>query len=48
MLYGCLGVAGATQNAFNRAWAVPGDPRPNPITAACADCCCPSWAPESS
>ena len=32
-LYGCLGVAGATQNAFNRAWAVPRNRRPNPITA---------------
>jgi membrane protein len=30
-LYGCLGAAGATQNAFNRAWAVPRDERPNPI-----------------
>jgi len=30
-LYGCLGVAGATQNAFNRAWAVPRSERPNPI-----------------
>ena len=30
-LYGCLGAAGATQNAFNRAWAVPRDQRPNPI-----------------
>jgi YihY family inner membrane protein len=30
-LYGCLGVAGATQNAFNRAWAVPRNERPNPI-----------------
>jgi membrane protein len=30
-LYGCLGVAGATQNAFNRAWAVPRNKRPNPI-----------------
>jgi membrane protein len=32
-LYGCLGVAGAAQNAFNRAWAVPRNRRPNPITA---------------
>lgn len=32
-LYGCLGAAGATQNAFNRAWAVPRNRRPNPITA---------------
>jgi membrane protein len=31
-LYGCLGAAGATQNAFNRAWAVPRNQRPNPIT----------------
>ena len=31
MLYGCLGAAGATQNAFNRAWAVPRNERPNPI-----------------
>jgi YihY family inner membrane protein len=30
-LYGCLGAAGATQNAFNRAWAVPRNRRPNPI-----------------
>lgn len=30
-LYGCLGVAGATQNAFNRAWAVPRNKRPNPL-----------------
>ncbi|HEU4973714.1 MAG TPA: YihY/virulence factor BrkB family protein [Baekduia sp.] len=30
-LYGCLGLAGATQNAFNRAWAVPRNERPNPI-----------------
>jgi YihY family inner membrane protein len=30
-VYGCLGVAGATQNAFNRAWAVPRNERPNPI-----------------
>jgi membrane protein len=32
-LYGCLGVAGAIQNAFNRAWAVPRNLRPNPITS---------------
>ena len=32
-LYGCLGVAGAMQNAFNRAWAVPRNSRPNPITS---------------
>lgn len=32
-LYGCLGAAGATQNAFNRAWAVPRNRRPNPVTA---------------
>ena len=30
-LYGCLGLAGATQNAFNRAWAVPRNERPNPL-----------------
>jgi YihY family inner membrane protein len=30
-LYGCLGAAGALQNAFNRAWAVPRNERPNPI-----------------
>jgi YihY family inner membrane protein len=30
-VYGCLGVAGATQNAVNRAWAVPRNERPNPI-----------------
>jgi membrane protein len=30
-LYGCLGAAGATQNAFNRVWAVPRNERPNPI-----------------
>ncbi len=30
-LYGCLGAAGATQNALNRAWAVPRNQRPNPI-----------------
>jgi membrane protein len=32
-LYGCLGAAEATQNAFNRAWAVPRNRRPNPVTA---------------
>jgi membrane protein len=31
--YGCLGAAAATQNAFNRAWAVPRNRRPNPVTA---------------
>src|SRR3954468_22107854 len=30
-LYGTLGVAGAVQNAFNRAWAVPRNERPNPF-----------------
>jgi membrane protein len=30
-LYGCLGVAQATQNALNRAWAVPRNVRPNPL-----------------
>jgi len=30
-LYGCLGAAQATQNALNRAWAVPRNERPNPI-----------------
>src|SRR5436190_1496648 len=30
-IYGCLGAAGAMQNAFNRAWAVPRHQRPNPI-----------------
>ncbi|MEA2132341.1 MAG: rane protein [Solirubrobacteraceae bacterium] len=30
-LYGCLGAAGAIQNAFNRVWAVPRNERPNPI-----------------
>lgn len=30
-LYGCLGVAQATQNALNRAWAVPRNARPNPL-----------------
>ena len=33
LLYGCLGVAGAMQNAFNRAWSVPHHRRPNPIVA---------------
>jgi membrane protein len=32
-LYGSLGVAGAIQNAFNRAWAVPRNQRPNPIAS---------------
>jgi membrane protein len=32
-LYGCLGAAGATQNALNRAWAVPRNRRPNPVVA---------------
>jgi membrane protein len=32
-LYGCLGVAQAVQNALNRAWAVPRNLRPNPITS---------------
>jgi membrane protein len=32
-LYGCLGAAQATQNAFNRAWAVPRNARPNPIAS---------------
>jgi YihY family inner membrane protein len=31
MLYGCLGAAGALQNAFNHVWAVPRNRRPNPI-----------------
>ena len=31
-LYGCLGAAGATQNAFNRVWAIPRNERPNPIS----------------
>lgn len=31
-IYGCLGAAGAAQNAFNRAWAVPRNSRPNPIS----------------
>jgi membrane protein len=30
-LYGTLGVTGAVQNAFNRAWAVPRNERPNPF-----------------
>jgi membrane protein len=30
-IYGCLGAAGAMQNAFNRAWSVPRNQRPNPI-----------------
>lgn len=30
-LYGCLGAAGAMQNAFNRVWAVPRNRRPNPL-----------------
>jgi membrane protein len=30
-LYGTLGMAGATQNAFNRVWAIPRNERPNPI-----------------
>jgi len=30
-IYGSLGAAGATQNAFNRAWAIPRNERPNPI-----------------
>ncbi len=32
-LYGALGVANATQNALNIAWAVPRNRRPNPIMA---------------
>ena len=32
-LYGCLGAAAATQNAFNRVWAVPRNRRPNPLTS---------------
>ena len=32
-IYGCLGAAQATQNALNRAWAVPRNMRPNPITS---------------
>ncbi len=32
VLYGALGVAQATQNAMNIAWAVPRNKRPNPIT----------------
>jgi membrane protein len=31
-LYGTLGMAGATQNAFNRVWAIPRNERPNPIS----------------
>lgn len=31
-LYGALGVAQATQNAMNIAWAVPRNQRPNPVT----------------
>ncbi len=30
-IYGCLGVAGALQNAFSRVWAIPRNERPNPI-----------------
>jgi membrane protein len=30
-LYGCLGAAGALQNAFNEVWAVPRNERPNPL-----------------
>jgi inner membrane protein YhjD len=30
-LYGCLGAAGAMQNAFNRVWAIPRNRRPNPF-----------------
>jgi len=30
-LYGTLGAAGAVQNAFNKAWAIPRNERPNPI-----------------
>jgi membrane protein len=33
LLYGALGAAGAMQNAFNRAWAVPHHRRPNPFKA---------------
>ncbi len=32
VLYGALGVAQATQNAMNIAWAVPRNKRPNPVT----------------
>lgn len=32
-LYGALGFAQAAQNALNRAWAVPRNQRPNPITS---------------
>jgi membrane protein len=48
-LYGRLGAAGATQNAFNRAWRCPvtGDRIPSPLgRAAC--CCCPCSAPACS
>jgi membrane protein len=31
-LYGCLGAAGALQNAFNEVWAVPRNERPDPIS----------------
>ena len=48
-LYGCLGVAGATQNAFNRAWAVPRNERPTRSPCACAACsCCSCSAPVCS
>jgi membrane protein len=30
-LYGCLGAAGALQNAFDKVWAVPRNERPDPI-----------------
>jgi YihY family inner membrane protein len=33
LLYGSMGVAQATQNAMNVAWAVPRHRRPNPLTA---------------
>lgn len=33
LLYGAMGVAQATQNAMNIAWAVPRHRRPNPLTA---------------
>jgi YihY family inner membrane protein len=32
-LYGSLGVVQATQNAFNKVWAVPRNARPNPVKA---------------
>jgi YihY family inner membrane protein len=32
-IYGSLGVVQATQNAFNKVWAVPRNARPNPIMA---------------